>query len=250
MNGDTFPLKDAFGLYMAQWYRGLYGDTKAVQEFIDRGFAHSCQWASGRMVDDAEAMLAAYRKNDNAPQGRNTLLPVVLVGIAKDYTPTGADWGGRQVDRQMVQIVEGGSVYGYRQAMYETRVQVVIIAAEEASAKSLAAQFCWFVGVIRNRRFKAAHQFGQYTVEMPVVIENPDTIFMNVATEQKNMTILAGDLTLKAQIPYFDAPRTGEPNDGTSNNPPGYLMVQQVNVNDMSSLVEAVVIEDNTDWNP
>lgn len=249
MNGDMFPLKDAFGLFMARWYRELYGDTKAVQEFIARGFAHSCQWASGRMVDDAQAMLDAYRKNDNAPQGRNTLLPVVLVGMAKDYTPMGADWGGRQIDRQLIQIEEGGSVYGYRQAMLEVRVQVVIIAAEDSTAKSLAAQFCMFAGFIRNRRFKAVHTFGQYSVEMPVVIENPDTIFMSVANDQKNLTILAGDLTLKAQIPYFDAPRAGEENDGTANNPPGYLSVQQVNLLDKTSLTMGTVTDDGTSWN-
>lgn len=244
MNGDQFPLKTAFALYLKRWYDTLYADTKSVQEYIQRGFAHGCQWVPARMVDSAESMLAAYQKNDNAPQGRNTLLPVVLVGMAKDYIPMGADWGGRQLGRRLVQIEEGGSVYGYRQAMGEKRAQVVIIAADEATANSLAAQFSLYVGEIPNRRFAAVHEFGQYKPEMPVLIETPDIMFVNVATNQNNITILAADLNLKFQIPYFDAPKPGEPNDGTTNNPPGYPVVESVQVFNEITLQGSIVDSD------
>lgn len=248
LNGDQFPLKTAISKYMRRWYDLLYPDTKSVQEYVARGFAHGCQWVPGRMVDQAEDMLKAYQKNDNAPQGRNTLLPVVLVGMSKDYTPMGADWGGRQLGRQLIRIEEEGSVYGYRQAMHEKRVQIVIFAADEATANSLAAQFSLFIGDIPNRRFQAVHEFGQYKVAMPVVIETPDIIFMEVKTEQKNITILAADINLKAQIPYFDAPKVGEPNDGSNRNPPGYQVVEQVSVIDNTALTEGSVDDDGTTW--
>lgn len=248
MDGDQFPLKVAFSEYLGRWYRSLYGDTKAVQEFTLRGFAHCVQWAPGRLVDQAEEILKAYQKNDNAPQGRNTLLPFVAVGMARDFTPMGGDWGGRMVGRRMVAIEPGGSTYGYRQAQHEVRAQVVIFAADVDSAKSLAAQFCLFTGVPENRRFKAKHTFGQYEVEMPAVLEMPDPIFMNVQTEQKNITILAGDLTLKAQIPYFDAPKPGDPNDGTTNNPPGYPILSEVVVTDVAVNVTSENTEDGTTW--
>jgi len=248
LSGDFLPLKIAFSQYLKQWHDFLYGDTPSVREFIERGFPHGCQWVPGRMVDEAESMLAAYRKNDNAPKGRNTKLPVVLVGMSKEYTPMGADWGGRQLSRKMVRIEDGGSVYGYRQAMYEKRVQVVIFASEEASANSLAAQFSLFVGDVANRRFTCEHQFGQYTVQMPVILESPDILFMEVKTDQQNITILAADLTLKAQIPYFDAPRPGEPNDGTANQPPGYPLVEYVNLDDQGALIDGVVHRDGVTW--
>lgn len=248
LNGDQFPLKTAFGNYMHRWYGSLYGDTKGVLEFTQRGFPHCCQWTAGRLVDDAEAMLESYRKNDNAPQGRNTLLPVVLVGMAKDYATMGADWGGRQMPRQVVAIEPGGSAYGLRIAMHEVRTQVVIIAADVDSAKSLAAQFGLFIGNAENRRFEAVHQFGQYKTPMPVVIETPDIVFMNVATGQKNITMLAADITLKASIPYWDAPKAGEENDGTTNNPPGYRLVSSVSVFDEVSRAGAEVNSDGTTW--
>lgn len=248
MNGEQFPLKTAFSEYLHRWYKLLYGATKSGQEFIDRGFAHGCQWVPGRMVDSADQMLAAYQKNDNAPQGKNTKLPVVLVGMAKDYAPMSPDWGGRSPGRKIVRIVDGGSAYGFRQAAHEVRVQVVIMAADVDTAKSLAAQFCLFVGEFENRRFSAHYEFGGHPVPMPTVIESPDIVFMAVGTEQKNITILAADITLKATIPYFDAPRPGEPNDGTANQPPGYPLVSDVNVIDESALVDGAVNADGTVW--
>lgn len=248
MNGEQFPLKTAFADYLRRWYEGLYGATNSVQEFIDRGFSHGCQWVPGRLVDSADQMLAAYQKNDNAPQGKNTKLPVVLVGMAKDFAPMSPDWGGRSPGRKLVRIVDGGSAYGFRQAGNEVRAQVVVMAADVDTAKSLAAQFCLFIGEFENRRFKAVYKFGGHDIPMPTVIETPDTVFMAVGTEQKNVTILAADIMLKAYIPYFDAPKVGEPNDGTTNQPPGYPLVSNVRVIDEMALVDGIVSDGGTVW--
>lgn len=248
LNGEQFPLKTAFANYLKRWYDGLYGATKSGQEFIDRGFSHSCQWVPGRLVDSADQMLAAYQKNDNAPQGKNTKFPVVLVGMAKDYAPMSPDWGGRSPGRKLVRIVDGGSAYGYRQAGHEVRAQVVIMAADVDTAKSLAAQFCLFVGEFENRSFKAVYEFGGHPIPMPTNLETPDVVFMAVGTDQKNITILAADLMLKANIPYFDAPKAGEPNDGSTNVPPGYPLVSDVIVIDEMALIDGAVSDTGTVW--
>lgn len=238
MNGDLFPLQSAFSQYMVRFYRGIYPSTKALDEFVARGSELSLQWVPGRMVDKVQDMLAAYQKNDNSTAsrphvpGKGALFPMILVGMAKDYTASGPDQQSRQVGRQLVRIEDDpdGSVYGYRQGAGDVRVQVVILAAEVATAHSLAAQFSLFVGEIPNRRFRVAHKWGQYDFDMPCMLENPDIMFSKIDPEDQNMTILAADLTLKAVIPYFDAPKAGEDNDGTSNNPPGYPVVQEVHV--------------------
>lgn len=231
MNGDLFPVKEGFSAYMRRWYEGIFPSTAALEAYITRGIQRSIVWAPGRMIDAATDMLSSYQKNDNSPTaGAGALFPIVILAMAKDYTPTGGDWGGRQVGRRLVRLSdeEGSSIYGYRQAMGDVRAQVVIIAAEEASARSLAAQFCLFVGEIPNRRFTAPYKWGQYTLDMPVMLETPDTIFQSIPDDQKNITILAADLTLKATIPYLDAPKPNELNDGTDNNPPGYPHVIEV----------------------
>lgn len=238
MNGDFHPLKVAFGQYMTRFYAGLFPDTPAMQEFTLRGVSRSIVWAPDRMVDQVEDMLAAYQKNENstpdAPYtpGKNALFPIMFVAMGKDYTASGGDFGGRQVGRQMVALESGAgaSVYGYRQAMGDIRVQIVVMAAESGSARSLAAQMALFAGEIKNRRFKVQHKWGQYTLEMTCMLENPDLLFVKIDGENRNMTILAADLTLKAVIPYLDAPKAGEENDGSTNDPPGYPLVEQFNV--------------------
>lgn len=241
------PIKNAFSVWMRGWYDGLFATTNGLTEFVARGHEKSLMWAPGRMVDAAEEMLASYRRNSNSDTpGANSLFPIVMLAMAKDYVPTGADWGGRQVSRKEVSIedTDGSSVYGYRQAMGDLRSQIVIIATEEATAKSLAAQFCLYAGDIAKRRFYANFTFGEYVIPMPVMMENPDLMFMEVKTDAKNMTILAADVDLKITVPFFDAPKvTGDPevddpNDGSSHNPKGYPVVKKVVSSDLNTGVD------------
>ena len=251
MDGITFPVKAAFSGYMTRWYNGsVYGDTPAVKEFLQRGLARSMMWAPARMVDAAEDMLAAYRKNENGPKGANSLLPVVLVAMAKDYNPTGSDMGGHQVRRQLIAFDEGpdASMYGYRQAEGDVRTQVLIMAGDEPSAKSLAAQFSWYVAQLGNRRFKVQHTFGQYSFELSATVETPEITFMAVANEQKNLTMLVADLTIRTLFPFLDAPMDGQPNDGSTNNPPGYPRLQQIDSVDEVVKTHGQITEDGIDW--
>lgn len=246
MNGDLFPIREAVSQYMARFYAGVQADTLALQEFKARGVNRCLMWAPDRMVDSVEDMLRSYQKNDNdGPVNANAKLPVMFLAMSKDYIPTGGDWGGRQLGRQLMYLTDepDASVYGYRQAMGDVRVQVCILCAESQSARSLAAQFALFVGEIPNRRMTALHQWGQYTLEMPAMLETPDIMFSDVKAEQPNVTILVADLTLKILIPYLDAPGEGEPNDGTDHNPPGYPTVQQVDVYDHVSTVHGIAVQ-------
>lgn len=251
MNGILFPVKEAFSLYMARWYSDLYADTSAVEEFINRGVAKSVVWAPARMVDAVEDMLKSYQKNNTSDvPGANALFPVVFVAMSKDYTPSAGDMGGRQMGRQMVALEEGpdASVYGYKQARGDVRVQVAILGAESMSAQSLAAQFSLFVGEIKNRRFRVPYTFGQYSFTMPCFLETPDILFSSVQAENQNMTILVADITLKVTLPFLDAPRDGEENDGSDNNPPGYPVVQQINVHNFTSMVNAEITADGVEY--
>lgn len=254
MNGDIFPIKDAFGRYMARFYAGLYPDTTAMQEFVARGVERSIVWVPGRMVDQVEDMLAAYQKNDNgtashpAQPGKGALFPVMLVGMAKDYTVSGPDQFSRQAGRRLVRLTDddNASVYGYRQAAGDLRVQVAVMSAEVATAQSLAAQFGLYVGEVPNRRFRVQHAWGQYQLEMTCMLENPDIMFAKVDAENRNMTILVAELTLKAVIPYLDAPKPGDDNDGSDNTPPGYPVVIEVHtLNEVTKVAHVVKLEDS-----
>jgi hypothetical protein len=234
MNGAFHHVKVGLGEYLTKWKEFLVADTPGLQAYAARPLAESIIFVPGRLVDAAEEMLAAYRRNDNPGEsGHKSKLPVVLIGLSKDYTPTDPSWNRQLGDRMLIKIEDDtteapASIYGYRQAAGDVRAQVVIVAADEPTARSMTIQFCLFIGAVGNRTFYAAHTWGQYEIPMGTMLETPDVPFMEIATDQKNLTMLAGDLNLRVVIPYFDAPAEGEPNDGTANNPPGYPYVTEV----------------------
>jgi hypothetical protein len=59
---EITPVKVAIGEYLTRWYNFLVPTTQSVKEFTERGVSKSIVWASDRMVDAAEDMLASYRK--------------------------------------------------------------------------------------------------------------------------------------------------------------------------------------------
>lgn len=232
LNGSFDQIKEGFAQYLQRWRGGLYedyADTKAVQSFMAKPFSEAVKVASSRMVDDAEAMLAAYQKNKNGEDGKTTLFPVLLFAMDESVAGTGADWGGDHIGRTMQQIEEGGSWYGYKHVMLDRRLQIVIIASEGGSAQSLAAQLSSFIKEPSNRYFDAIYQFGQYKVPMPQTLESVRIDWMEVKPEGiKNIKILVADLTIKCSIPFFDAPAAGAPNDGSNKVPPGYPSIQSL----------------------
>lgn len=251
MNGVFFDLKYGLAVYLKRWYDGLIADTPAIAEYSQRGAARSIFLAPDRMVDGVEDMIAAYRKNNNegAP-GANSLFPVVMVAVGGDIMPTGGDWGAKQTHRELVFLVDGpgASAYGYRQAMLDVRAQIVICAADVNSARSLATQMLIHVGQPKNRSFRYTHRWHGYDLDMPVVVENTDLLFQRMPSDHPNVTILAADLTLKATIPYIDAPKPGEDNDGKPNVPPGYPIVEQVNSINLTARVRAETSEAGTEF--
>lgn len=227
-DGSFIQHQEAIGRYLVDWFKGLYSDTTAVGEFKARAVAEAIKWAPSRMIDEAESMLAQYRKNENGPAGKTTKLPIILLATDDDFAGTQASSGGQHTGRELVQIEEGGSWYGYRQIMHDRRIQVVIIASEGQSAGSLAAQLGSYMARPSKRYVDAIYPFGEYRVPAPMTLDTNRIDWMNVKTDSKNLKILAGDLTFRCIIPVFDAPDEGEPNDGTAHNPPGYPLLKKV----------------------
>jgi hypothetical protein len=230
LNGSFIQQKEAFGWYLLDWFNKLYTDTAALQEFRSRRPAQVMQWAPSRMLDKVESMLAQYRKNENGPPGATTKLPVILLATDDDFLGTGADWGGHHTGFERVQIHEGGSWYDYRQDMHDRRIQVVIIASDGDTAKSLAAQLSAYMQEPHHRYMDAKYTFGQYDIPAPMQLETKRIDWMRVDTEQKNMKILAADVALKCVVPILRAPAEGEPNDGTANIPPGFPVVNKMHI--------------------
>lgn len=229
------PLKEAFGAYMGRFYAGLVPTTKALNAYVERGLDKGILWAPARMIDAAEEMLASWQRNDTdqAPT-QPTRMPIIIVAMASDYTPSARDFTVPIADPVMVTIPSDNKAraFGLRVIAGEVRAQIAFFAHDDATARSLAAQFVLFLDASPNRRFTARYPFAGQVMEWPVQIESSDTPAMSIQTEAKNLTILVVDVTLKAEIPLFDAPKVGEANDGKgvpgTNDPAGYPLVQEV----------------------
>jgi len=249
LNGSFDQIRAAWGQYMNRWFDELYANTKAVELYRQKPFSQAVMWAPSRIIDAAQDMLAAYRKNVNGPEGANAMFPIVLMAVDENFMGTGADWGGDHIARRVLQIREGGSWYGYQHSMMDQRLQVVIIGSEGTSPKSLAAQLSTFIKRPSNRHLKAVYAFGEYEIPAPITLETNRIDWMDVKTDLKNVKILAADIILKCTMPVLDAPAEGEPNDGTTHNPPGYPLVQVVQHDDTTAQVRSIGTDDGITWN-
>lgn len=242
------PLKIGFGEYLAGFYAGLVPTTLDMQEYVQRGLGKSIAWAPSRMVDAAEEMLAAWQRNDtdSAPT-QPPKLPVILVAMDQSYTPTGREYA-TQIANSAKVIMPGDTkerVFGLRTVYGDIRIQLVFVAAEEPTARSLASQFALYLDAVPNRRFGYSTSFAGITEEWVASIESPEVPVVAIRTGVKNVVMLAADITVKAQIPLYDAPKVGEPNDGKgvpgTDDPAGYPVVVQVNFDDKALDIQTIV---------
>lgn len=216
-------IKEAFGRYLEGFHSQLVADTPAMAEFSQRAFARSAVWAPGRLIDQIEEMLKAYRKNDNSQSGQpKTLLPIMIAAVGKDFMPSGPEYGRNQSDGVFVTLPDDPKerVFRLRAVSRDVRAQVAIIAGDEPTATSIAMQLQLYMSSMRGRTFFATFSLAGFADPWGVQIENPDLLATGSPLDEvKNMTSLAVDLTLRATIPLLGAPKPGEDNDGQGDGP-------------------------------
>jgi hypothetical protein len=186
---DAFldPLKIGFEGLMSRYFEDLLPMTTGAQAFIARGFGGSIAWAPSRMVDQAEDMVGQWLRDSDTPKA-----PGMIVAIGKDWIPTGRDFARQETEKIPFQLSERDPrIFRLQTIAADFRVQIVIFGHQISDVRSLAAQMTLFLDHYRNRR----------------------VMFGNVPTDAKNLTILAGDLTLKAVLPLFHESTTS--NDGS-----------------------------------
>jgi hypothetical protein len=222
---DNFiqPIKAGFGVMLRSFFDGLVPMTAGVDDLQSRGFANAVGICPGRMVDDAEAMLKKWLKDDTGTPSQGAMLPAMLVAFGHDYTPTGRDFARQLTDATFIRLEDDPRVFELRTMANDQRVQVAIAAHDPATAKSIAAQLALFLD--SNRRFGATYPFAGYDNTWPVTIEMPDSPASEIKTGAKNLVLLVVDLNLKATIPLYRAPAEHEENDGSGLEPPGFPVV-------------------------
>lgn len=240
------PLQLGFGAYMGRFYSGLVADTPRMTEYIGRGLASSIVWAPGRMIDKVDEYLNEWRKNENVSgPGLSSMLPVIIVCIDDDFTPSLVDFGaaiGTPVD-VMLPDDPLNRAYKVRASVNDYRTQVAFIAPEKPTAHSLAMQFNLFTQGPYGRRFVQPVEFAGQTVEFPVVLEDINVGAM-AQESQKNLRINVADIVLRATVPVFQAPGANEANDGKAA-PAGYPVVTEVTTSNPYSGAGSTTTVDN-----
>lgn len=243
MSNFTDPIKIAFGQYLREFHAQIVGDTPALREYAARPFAKAAMWAPGRMIDQAEDMLASWRKNDTSQAARpDSALPVIVAAMSKDFSPAPPEFGpstSAEID-VMLPNDPKHRVFKMRRVTAEIRVQLMVAAPEESTARSLAMQLYLFMSDYERRRFSATFPLAGMNERWPVQLENPDLMAITAPQDVKNLTILTVDLTLYASIPMLRAPKSTDANDGKGSganqdqpwapdyDPSGYLVLNEV----------------------
>lgn len=230
------PVKYAIGPFMHGYFSNLSATTKQIQKFTERPFHKAVVWAPTRMIDKVEEMFGKYLRVDGEEPTNPHDFPVIIVAMARDYSPTGRDYGRQIADPRFV-ILPGDPkerVFKLKTISGDIRVQVAFFAREEPTCKSMAAQFLLYLDETQNRRFWATYRFAGIDTKWPVHVEAPDSPAMNIETASKNLNVLTVDLTLKVTTPLFIAPKVGDPSDGlgggTEDDPDGFPRLQSMHI--------------------
>lgn len=239
---DLFlPIKIALGEYMARYKQSFavtYNDSQAVEDFSTRHLAKSIVYAPSRMGDAVEEILSLWRKNTNddvKPQS-TAFLPVVIVAIARDYTPLSPSHGMMLGDAIDVKIPNYPDERSLKLEVIrgQLRVQVVVIASEDSSTKSLMARFCHFVRSYDNRGFDAVYNLAGFNESWFNTWDSQDIYPQSIPIAQTNLAIQKVDLLLNIAIPMVYGAASGQPNSGigtgTPNDPFGYPVLTQINM--------------------
>lgn len=231
----------AFGEYMGRWFSDLIPTTMQMREYCRRPIDKAIKFAPSRMIDAAEDMFSKYlreKKGDSSATKPHDL-PIVILATARDITPTGRDYTRQIADGDWYQFPndERKRLFRVRTIATDVRAQIVMIAEQAETVKSMIAQLILWLDRTENRRFSAVYSFGDCSSEWPIQIDSPEAFAsQTVMTDTDNLVCLGVDLTLKCMIPLFEAPKDEEEADNESGiagdiyEPAGYRRIQEANI--------------------
>lgn len=205
--------KEGLGVWLGQWFAQVAPTTKAMQEYIARPAAHAMAFVPGRMIDAAEDMLTLWGRNQpGAGPTQPPKLPVVLVAVANDVTPT-ALARNKAISAPVHVVMPGDAkerVFQLRTMTSDYRVQLVFVAHDGDTATSLVKQFVSWIDHPSRRVVETTWKFADLQSWWPAQLETPDVMGSSIQTGQKNIVMLAVDLNFCATEPLYRAVGAGE----------------------------------------
>lgn len=197
----------AWGVLLSRFRSWSLADTADCRHWKTRPIKEAIRACAGRMIDDAEAMLDQYRRNENVGNtpGSTAILPVMMTAFEPMPTiPDTASVKGVPYWLSIQVPTDPSQRYArLRTIPTAIRAQVAFFSANPHTAFSLASQFCAFLTDEYDRQLPLVCDMGGGITDTWQLTVLDNTLFPSrVPTEAKNITIITVDVTLAGLIPH------------------------------------------------
>ena len=216
--------KDSLKCIQDAWYKLLVDfrawympETIQTEEWKKRDIRIAIKSCPSRMMDDSEAMLAEYRKSQNAEVagGATAFMPIMLTATAMLDQPP--DTMQLLPMPYFVPIVIGDKQVKIRLIAKTVRAQLAFYATNAHDARSVCDQFCTYVQGESKRRFQVPFDMGMNHIEKSTFTIVENQLFPSpVPSEAINLSIFTIDAQLVGYAPQIIG--LGGPNDNTTDN--------------------------------
>ncbi|HAD68272.1 hypothetical protein [Acinetobacter radioresistens] len=196
-------VKSAVGRLLIDFKKWTKPDTKPFRHWKRLEARHAIQVVAGRMIDDADAMLAKYRQQ--APEKDFTgPLPIMLVALAPMVSPPDIS-SLRNTPYWLDTVIPTdpkNTPIKLRTIARQYRVQLLMVSADADTTQSVINQFVAYMGDDYKRRFKVTYDLGNGVKDdwEMTVLENslyPDS----VPSGQNNLSLVTVDFQFVGLLP-------------------------------------------------
>ena len=209
----------AWGTMLADWRQWVMADSDPILSWQARPLPQAIRAVAGRMIDDAEEMLAELRRDPvvAGQQGITARMPVVLTAF--EPLPSIPDVSSMRGVPDWMEVQVPSDTQG-RTVLMRTipaafRAQIAIFANSPYVTSSLATHFCAYLTSEKKRRLSMPVKLGGgLTDDWPLTVLDNSLFPSRVSTEAKNLIIVAVDVVLNGLIPQIAG--LGAGTDGTT----------------------------------
>ncbi|NNP70401.1 hypothetical protein [Acinetobacter sp. Ac_5812] len=230
--------KDSLKCIQDAWYKLLVDfrawympETILTNEWKKRDIGIAIKSCPSRMMDDSEAMLAEYRKNQNADvvAGATAFMPIMLTATAAIDQPP--DTMQLIPMPYFVPILIGDKQVRIRLIAKTVRAQIAFFATNSHDAKSVCDQFCTYVQDETKRRFAVPFDMGMGHIQKSTFTLVENQLFPSpVPSEAINLSIFTVDAQLIGYAPQIIGLGGPFDNDtGNGYNPDGSAVETPIN---------------------
>lgn len=198
-------VQDAWTKVLADFRAWCKAETLHTRAWKHRPFKEAIAGCRASMVDDAEAMLASWRKNENTDveDGGTAFIPVMLTATAvATQPPEISQIIGRPYWTDVLINTDGeDKIVQMRTIPKAIRAQVVYISTNPHDAQSISDQFCAYMTDDAKRKFPVFYNGFAEPFEMTVL---DNSLFPDIVpTEAKNLSMVSIDVTMIGLVPQL-----------------------------------------------